>query len=444
MSEAEEQETPEHFIPYSRADVIDMCLAEERLSAEEADEFRVVCGHLADYLHCLFLDQIDEVKWHYGPFDPDCDTILRDRSASSLADSQKKLAELFAHFAERANYFPVGESELERSFEEETLIKLRTEVDLEDFERVMCFARGDVFKTISRRRFFRTRTQRVDVFQRVLLFLKYKEADYFERAGKKLRTEIQPGKIYLYFYKDVPKWDLEILFPNVRVGMRLKDKLMFGIPALGGTVGVLAKILPQLVILIGAILFFIGARSLADELGVTEESAGRILPVVTAFLGVTMALGGLAVKQWTSYQKKRIEFLRDVAEQLFFRNLANNRSVFHRIIDSAEDEEGKEMILVLYHLMVNREKRFTREELDRSIESWMKEQFGTVIDFDIQGAIDNLERLRGEVAKGERRALVKEDEDGMLEVLSIREAGNLMSTLASRRFRVEEGERARH
>jgi len=209
---------------------------------------------------------------------------------------------------------------------------------------------------------------------------------------------------------------------------------MLGIPALGGTIGVLVKILPQLVVLAGAVLFFLGARSLADNLGVTEDSAGRILPIVTALLGVSMALGGLAFKQWTSYQKKRIAFLRDVAEQLFFRNLATNRSVFHRVIDSAEEEEGKEMILVLYHLFVNRETRFERAGLDRTIEAWMRDHFGTTVDFDIDGALRNLKQLSGTLPEGRTLTLLEENQEGGLQVPSPSEARSLLSSLASQRF----------
>lgn len=424
----------EHFIPYLRDDVIEMCLEEGHLSDDEAEDFRIICRHLTDYLHCRFLSVIDEVKRSYGPFDPDRDTLPRENKNGTEPESSEELSKLFEKLATSANYFPLGPAEIEKSFEESTLIKLRTEVDLDDFEQVLCFARGDIYKKIPVRRLLRTREQEVDILQRVLLFLKFKDEAYFKKAGKKQRPEVQPGKIYLYFYKDVPKWDLEILFPNVRVGMRAKDKLMFAIPALGGGVGVLLKIIPQIVVLTGVILILLGAHSMAGSLGVTEETAGRTAPILTAILGVTMALGGLAVKQWTSYQKKRIQFLRDVSEQLFFRNLATNRSVFHRILDSAEEEKGKEMLLVLYHLVVNQGTPLSRPALDLLIEDWMKNQFDLTVDFDIESALKNLKKLTGTLPDGREIALLHEKEDGTLIVPPLTEIRVLMSTLASQRF----------
>ncbi len=181
------------------------------------------------------------------------------------------------------------------------------------------------------------------------------------------------------------------------------------------------------------VLFFWGARTWADRLGVTAESAGRVMPVLTALLGVTVALGGLAFKQWTSYQKKKIAFLREVSEQLFYGNLATNRSVFHRIIDSAEEEEGKEMILVLYHLFTHCGVPPTRPTLDARIESWMRERFETVIDFDIDSALRNLMELRGHLPDGRDLTLLTEDSEG-LHILPPDDARTLLSTLASRRF----------
>jgi len=197
-AEQQVQERAEHFIPYLRDDIIAMCLDEGRLDAAGAESFRSVCSHLVDYLHCRFLSDIDAVKRHYAPFDPDRETVLRDRGADSLAHSEEELVRLFRRLAEDANYFEIDRAYIEKCFDEVTLIKLRTRVDLGDFDRVACFARGDVYKTVPVRRFFRTRPHRVDVLQRVLLFLKYKEAEHFQRAGKKLRPGINPGKIYVY------------------------------------------------------------------------------------------------------------------------------------------------------------------------------------------------------------------------------------------------------
>jgi hypothetical protein len=77
--------------------------------------------------------------------------------------------------------------------------------------------------------------------------------------------------------------------------------------------------------------------------------------------------------------------------------------VFQYLIDSAEEEECKEMILVYYHLLIA-QKPLTASELDDRVEVWMEQKLGVKVDFDIQGPIDNLEGIR----QG-KEALLKRD-----------------------------------
>ncbi|WP_242053080.1 hypothetical protein [Planktothricoides raciborskii] len=68
------------------------------------------------------------------------------------------------------------------------------------------------------------------------------------------------------------------------------------------------------------------------------------------------------------------------------------------MIDAAEEEECKEIILVYYHLLRNPEP-MTPEELDDIIEQWMNEKFDPKIYFDIKGFLQNLQTIRGQVMK---------------------------------------------
>jgi hypothetical protein len=427
-------DTPEAFIPCLRRDCIEKCVNDGELSPDRSQRFRELCEILCAYLHFECHRYVDGVKEHYVHFDPDRDTKSFDRKdAASLKDHEAKVEQLFRIIAERANYYEITGTEIENCFEATTLIKLRTTVDLDDFDCVVCFARGDIYKNTTVRKAFKKKEIPVDVLQRVLLLLKYKDEAYFETLDEKKRKKkkdqsplFKPGKIYAYFYKDVPKFDLELLFPNVEVGMNLKDKLLFAVPAFGGSVGVLFKAIPQIIIIAGVVLFFTAGPGYAVKLGVTEESVTKIMPIMTALMGVIIVLGGLAFRQWSNYRKKRMSFLKDVSEQLFFRNLATNQAVFHRLIDSVEEEEGKEMILVLYHLLIGPEEGLTREDLDAKIEAWMKEKFEAVINFDIDGPLNNLSRFKGPAREV---TLIEKDGDNRWRVIPIEDAKHLLDHL---------------
>jgi len=439
VSEAEitEHETREAFIPYLREDLIEMCLKENLLPDSQNESFRDFCEILTAHLHFEFLKYGEAVKKHYGPFDPDRDTILVEKNID-LDKREEKLTELFRSVAERANYFEIDKTQIEECFDKVTLIDLQTTVDLDDFDRVLCFARGDIFKTTTVKTLFKKKEIDVDILQRVLLLFKFKDEDHFKSSKQKQKvrkeSSFEPGMIYAYFYKDVPKYDLELLFPNVKIGMNLKQKLFFAVPAIGGSIAMLLKVIPQLLILIGVVLFLVGGPAWLAKIGVTEDAVSNFMPVMIAIMGVAIALGGIAFKQWGSYRKKRIQLLKDVSEQLFFRNLATNRSVFHRIIDSAEEEEAKEMLLVFFHLISNPNENLTRESLDDKIEQWMFKRFGSVIDFDIDGPLGNLAKLRGPDGSGNETALINISEDGIIRAVPLEDAKHIIDHLWDNAF----------
>ena len=436
---------PEHFIPYRRADVIEMCIADGGLNESEQHEFRELCEILTAYLHFDFLATGQEIKNCYASFNPDRDTRKLESKIKLQSDESTKntqpaqVVELLSQVAERANYSQVSLAEIEEYLNKSTLIDLSTRVDLNDFEHVACFARGNIKKEITVKKWwFWTKEESIETFQRVVLLLKYKDKEYYQ-SSKKKKKELKegrfvPGAMYAYFYKDVPKYDLELLFPNVQVGMNLRQKLMFAIPALGASIGVLIKSVPQLLIILAVILFLIGQKDWVKGTGVEEDQIRNFMPVMTAILALVIAVGGLAFRQWSSYRKKQLKFLKDVGEQLFFRNLATNRSVFSRLIESAEEEESKEMILVLYHLLKHADSTRTKKQLDQEIESWMKDNFETVIDFDIEGPIKFLSKLKLNNSDGTQSAVIERTDSDHLKVTSLNEAKRIIDGLWDNAF----------
>ncbi|MCA9047931.1 MAG: DUF3754 domain-containing protein [Planctomycetaceae bacterium] len=414
----------ENFIPFTRSTVVKMCLQDGTLSAEQQQAFRELCEILTAWNHFDFLQVWEAVREHYGPFDPDRDTICLEQP-ESLAHHEKSMVELFRSVAERANYFEVSEGTIEECFHKKTLIDLSTFVDLQDFERVLCFARGDVHSTTAVKKWFRTRKVDVDVLKRVVLLLKFRDEQYFRSSGKKEKQlaegSFQPGAVYAWLYRDVPKFDLELLFPNVQIGMNLRQKLMFAVPVLGGSIAVLLKTLPQLLIIAALILFLVGGTEWLNRTGVDQQQVTHVMPVVTSSLALGVALGGFAVRQWGNFRRKQLKFLKDVGEQLFFRHLATNRAAFARLIESAQEEEAKEMILVLFHLLKNRGTDLTAQGLDESIERWMHDRFQTKMDFDINGPLRRLTALSAPDQNGREIRMLQTDESGHLKVASINE-----------------------
>ena len=104
------------------------------------------------------------------------------------------------------------------------------------------------------------------------------------------------------------------------------------------------------------------------------------------------ALGGFLFKQWNKYKTKKIQFQKEISDNLYFRNLVNNSGVFFSLIGSAEEEECKEAFLA-YCFLLTEGQGLTEQELDRKIETWLKEEYGCTIDFECSGALEKLDRL---------------------------------------------------
>lgn len=425
----------EAFIPFLRRDIVAACLSDEALPESERQNFDELCDLLAAYLHFEFHGYAEKVKDCYTAFDPDVDTKFPN-GRQDTAENEEKIYQLFSELAERANFFEVTKDDIEKAFEEVTLIDLNTKVDMDDFDKVLCFARGDIFQELTVKKLFSRKVIEVDVLQRVLLLFKYKGEEYFNSTKKKRKerdqSSFEPGMIYTFFYKDVPKHDLELLFPNVRIGMNLRQKLMFAIPAIGGSIGVLIKVWAPLLFALGLILAAIGLRGWAEDLGLTNFEVN--FATISAVAALVIALGGLAFKQWSAFRKKQLQFLKEVSEHLFFRSLASNRSVFSRLIEIGEEEESKEMLLVLFHLVVNPDKQFTKQTLDAHIESWFREKFNESLDFDIDGPIKNLSKIKGPLRYGGEAPLVSVDENGILRTVPIADAKHIIDHLWDNAF----------
>ncbi|MDJ0734178.1 MAG: TMEM143 family protein [Nostocaceae cyanobacterium] len=392
-------ENREAFIPFRRTDIIELCLQDGQLDATEAEKFQSFCEILSAYYHFRFHKTLEIIKDNYIAFNPNPDVkALNQPTFEQYEQMQSKVIDEFRHIVEKANYIPLSKSIVERSLAAKSLIDLETHVNFNDFDQFLCYYRGDIDKKIFvKKLWFWQEEKTIDILERVVLLIKFKDAAYFRAQDVKIEDlKFTPGKMYLYFYKNIPKLDIDLLFPNVATSMTWKDRLLFGIPAIGAAIPLLLKALPNLLLLIAAILFFFNAQPLMESLNIKNGQVRDVMPVLVATLSLAMTLGGFAFKQYTNYKNKKIKFQKDVTDTLFFKNLANNTSVFQMLIDLAEEEECKEIILVYYHLLTSKTP-LNPQQLDSRIENWMENKLGTMIDFDIQGPLKNLENIRGKV-----------------------------------------------
>ena len=425
----------EAFIPYSRKALIDLCLSDDKLTSTEKEQFKEFCQILAAYYHFKFHSYLENIKHNYTPFNPDRISIAEaEYELSDKAKMTENLIQDFTTILQKANYYPLSKGVLRRALEDDSLFDLKTEVDFNDFAEMLCYCQGDIIDTVKIKKFFwQTKEKKVDVFERVVLLIKFKEERHF--ANKPIPQEelsFKPGCVYIYLYKNLSKLDIEFIFPNVQMSMNWKDRLLFGIPAIGAGVSLVVKILPQLLLIIGVVLYVVLGNIPTSVVPVREEEIREVTPLLVTTLSLLVTLGGFAFKQYTSYKSKQIKFQKNITETLFFRNMANNTGVFQYLIDAAEEEECKEIILVYYHLLTSKTS-IDSAQLDDRIEIWMEEKLGKKIDFDIDKTIQNLQSIRGKVSLNPEDtqeltevSLLERDEQGYLRVLPLDRATKII------------------
>ena len=127
--------------------------------------------------------------------------------------------------------------------------------------------------------------------------------------------------------------------------------------------------------------------------------------------------------------------MKTVMDTLFFKNMANNTSVFHTVIDAAEEEETKEVILVYYHLLTHAGP-LTPEALDSTIESWLAQKATTAVNFDIKHTIEAMTEVRTRLraTDAHETALVRVDEAGHCHPLTLQDAKHLLDKIWDNAF----------
>ena len=368
------------FIPFRRSDIVAMCLSGGRLDEARAQQFSLGRGQIEDHFQRDFHHIKQQLKDAYAPLDPDADTRavdnLREESASS------GLVETLGQVLQRANYEKVTDKDLQRALGSSSLFQVRLFVALDDFEEVLLYTRGASKRRETLREFFGLwrRTINFINYDRVLLYIRLKDGVDSESA----LGECLPGSTMLKLFQNVPEADLEMLFPNIRVGMRLLDKLMVGVPALVSGGLVITTKMGATLLLLGSLLgFWLGVSSEPVQL---DKAALLVL-----FAGIA-ALGGYLWKQFSNFRNRKLKYTQALTENLYFKLLDNNAGALYRILDDAEESECKESLLAYYFLLAEG-RPMTPADIDRVIESWFAEQWQCKLDFEIDDALGKLLEL---------------------------------------------------
>ncbi|TMO09356.1 TMEM143 family protein [Pseudoalteromonas sp. S558] len=374
------------FIPFRKQDIIDMCSDELKSSAQQTS-FKQFCDLLASLIHYDYHATLESLKNNYAPFDPNSDTrSLAPVSADQKAQCQRDFAKDFAKVLNAANFEVITNEDLQDALNEESLFKVRLEVEFDDFEEVVFYRRGESQLTETIASFWGLRKMPLHFtnYDRVAVFIRFKDSAYFA-AKNKMPMGFEPSSTIVKLFQNVPKADLEMLFPNSEVRMRPIDKIIIGSSALvGGAVVLITKLGASIVLLLALFAFWGGFRS--EAVAMTQQH------FITFAIGMGV-FGSFIFKEWSKFKNRKIKFMKALSDNLYFKNLDNNAGVFHTLIDAAEEEDIKEALLA-YTFLLKSESGLTAQTLDEKIEHWFKSKYQCDLDFEISDALEKLVRMR--------------------------------------------------
>ena len=161
-----------------------------------------------------------------------------------------------------------------------------------------------------------------------------------------------------------------MLLPGTTVRMTLFDRGKIIIPTLSGIVITLVKILQ-------------GAAALAFA-----SLNGAI-----AFLALISGVFGYGLRSFYGYLNTRDRYHLNLTRSLYFQNLDSNAGVIHRLLDEAEEQEFREVVLAWWLLRQSGFAALTGEQLDRAAEAWLQTTLGLQVDFEVSDALAKLQRM---------------------------------------------------
>ena len=248
----------EKFLPITRHALMDRLTAANLWPNGDATQARRFMRYLDYWRRHGYAVKLLELEQTYEPFSPDSDLLMtRAFSPEERTSMQKRLVAQMASLLEQGNFTRVDPSNVHFILTKDSAYGLDLEVDLQAFEEILIYYRGATtiseYRRDVRRAYMRWREVKIPVFQRMFLLFKLKpfavrveevmrehnlDQKEAERAVRRLRgllpATVSSDYIYMKLFKNMPRSDVEMIFPNTKVRFRLFDKLKFGVTAGGG------------------------------------------------------------------------------------------------------------------------------------------------------------------------------------------------------------------
>jgi hypothetical protein len=340
----------DRFIPVQAHDLIES-LARHAAHPEEVAR---LLGLIEDIIHQEATALERHITRLYAMVNPDRETVRRDTTCA-IEDAHREVEACVYRLLEKANFHQLSEVEIEDAIRAANSHGLRIRVQPEMVESLAVWIRGPATATLCRRMWqapVRGKPVEIPIYRRLVVMARLRGST----------------DIILKLFRDIPVADIEALLPHATVGMSWLDRAII----FGGGAGGFGPIVVKL---------FTGAA------------------IVGASRLVAVAAGVMMVRSFFGYRRTRLKRDSQRTKSLYFQNMANNAAVIHKFISLITEEEIKEAALACALLWgeVAAEGEgpsiTSRGGLQAAAEAYIRHEFGARADFDIEDAIETIDRL---------------------------------------------------
>ncbi|CAL0323321.1 unnamed protein product [Lupinus luteus] len=205
----------------------------------------------------------------------------------------------------------------------------------------------------------------------------------YRRAGTKSKTE---RGIFVKHFKNIPMADMEIVLPEKKnPGLTPMDWVKFLVSAIVGLVAVVSSL----------------------------EMPSADWWVIIAVLSTVI---GYCAKTYFTFQQNMAQYQNLITQSMYDKQLDSGKGTLLHLCDDVIQQEVKEVILSFFILM--EQGKATRQDLDHWCEELIKEEFGEECDFDVDDAVDKLEKL----------GIVTRDTIGRYQCVGLKRANEIIGT----------------
>jgi hypothetical protein len=221
-----------------------------------------------------------------------------------------------AELLEQGNFTRVDPADFHIILTKDSHYGLDLQVDIGAFEEILIFYRGAATITERhrdiRKAYMGWKEVKVPVFQRLFILFKLKpfetrveevmqekqvdrkEAESIVRRLRRMLPDtVSSDYVYIKLFKNIPRSDVEMAFPNTRVRFRMFDKIKFGVTAGSG--------------------FGVGVVSTAGKLALLSNPYTLVMTLA--------GLGGIAVRQASAFINQRNRYMVVLARNLYFHSM---------------------------------------------------------------------------------------------------------------------------